>query len=413
LDQTAKRWIVPMPQLWSLWQRHGDIPRWFFEITSIMSFDELIFDSIQLKSSLFQQIFQQSRLTSWRPHFVLNQDDFLDYHPEFQQWSHRARFSILVYKQPSSTFLFALNSIKDCLASVQLVILARNDWHVQNTYRSLPHFVRSRLFVDFPPSLHESDPFLQPAEAASLHHKLKGDFGLKSLSSFCPQLRLMSQLGGGPLDPVRVKEVTQGQESPCHTWFHQVLKQQQKTHQKLESFKQSQNAENQTVSQALPEEIQLESTHYRLQRWKGRYQLLVSSTPTVAIEGHFALFLLPLTRLFRRIKHFVQVHAWRLRPESYPLWWKLRYFPPRVYGLGSRVYWRAHGLGHRVYWRAHSLGHRVYWGAHSLGHRVYWGARRFLAMITYPLFKLYFFSSYQFKKRILGQIDKGTEEWKA
>lgn len=113
-----------------------------------------------------------------------------------EQISRGSHFAIAIDREPSAAAVERMISTMPQLSNLSYVVIGRKDWRFKDTFRSLPHFIRSRLFLDFPVSLHESDPFYSPAELAAILDELKTNCGLGDIRSFSPHFHLRRELLG-------------------------------------------------------------------------------------------------------------------------------------------------------------------------------------------------------------------------
>lgn len=103
-------------------------------------------------------------------------------------------FVLAIDREPSAAAIEKMISTKAHLARFTYVVIGRKDWRFKDAYRSLPHFVRPRLHLDFPVSIHHSDPFYSPAEVGAILDELNGSSGFAAPVSFSPHFGLRREL---------------------------------------------------------------------------------------------------------------------------------------------------------------------------------------------------------------------------
>jgi hypothetical protein len=120
--------------------------------------------------------------------------------------------------------------------------------------------------------------------------------------------------------------------------------------------------------------------YYWLQDKMSSYQSLYKFSYKVLFEGHLRYLLAPMVWLFR----WVQSQLWRLRPNTYKSYWTLHRICTQML---NKVYWSSY----RLYWRIKGN----LWRFKPTVYQWYWA-------LTFPLRKIYYFTYYQYEKRILG-----------
>ncbi len=188
--------IAPMSDFCRQWQQTGEIDMsWYFEQAEQFGVDKIIFNSVQLESPLFQRLKEKTLEHKMAPVYVVTTEQFCDLKNLRDHLLEGVHYTVLVYSPLSTELIYRVEGLREFLQQLSFVILARKDWNVRNCYRSVPHFMRSRLFVDFPVSIHESDPFYEPAELTSTRQKFERDFLDKKIPSFCPNLGIYNEWG--------------------------------------------------------------------------------------------------------------------------------------------------------------------------------------------------------------------------
>ncbi len=178
------------------WQQNGQIDMdWYFELAERFGSQKIIFNSVQIESPLFNRLKEKTKEHQLAPVYVVTAEQFLEIKKLQEHLNEGVHYTILIYSPLSTEMICLVDKMQAYLSQLSFVILARKDWNVRNCYRSVPHFMRSRLYVDFPVSIHESDPFYEPAELTSTRQNFEKDFLDHDIPSFCPNLGLYNEWG--------------------------------------------------------------------------------------------------------------------------------------------------------------------------------------------------------------------------
>ena len=178
------------------WQENGQIGMdWYFELAEKFGTERIIFNSVQLESPLFQRLTEKTQEHKLAPVYVVTAEQFCASKNLLQQMQQGVHYTVLIYSPLSTEMICRVRDLESHLSQLSFVILARKDWNVRNCYRSVPHFMRHRLFVDFPVSMHETDPFYEPSELTSIRQKFEKDFLDKEVQSYCPNLGIHNEWG--------------------------------------------------------------------------------------------------------------------------------------------------------------------------------------------------------------------------
>ena len=139
--------------------------------------------------------------------------------------------------------------------------------------------------------------------------------------------------------------------------------------------------------------------YYRLQDLWMSYKILYKNSFRVVVEGNLRFVLFPVLLLGSVLKRY----SWLFCPSTYPFYWKMR---------AQILSFRAHLLRHYnsfygQLWRLQPRSYSVYWHLRDHFKRNFWRLSPrnlgwFIFKIAYPLRKVYYFTSYQYEKRVLG-----------
>lgn len=114
-----------------------------------------------------------------------------DFGEEFLKEGHLA---VVIDREPSAAAVEKMIALRPCSGRLSYIVVGRKDWRFRDTFRSLPHFVRPQLFLDFPVSIHRTDPFFAPAELSAILDELNASSGIEGIRSFCPHFHLRREL---------------------------------------------------------------------------------------------------------------------------------------------------------------------------------------------------------------------------
>jgi hypothetical protein len=185
-----------MSDICGQWQRQGDVTLdWFFQQARLFGEKKVVFNSVALDSPLFNKLREKTQEFALTPEYVITEDQFCQAESLVENLQMGVHYTLLVYSPLSTQTVTRMTHLQKYLEQMKFVILARKDWNVRNCFRSVPHFMRQRLCVDFPTSLHDSDPFFAPAELAAVRAQLSQDFLDQEVSEFCPDLGVYNEWG--------------------------------------------------------------------------------------------------------------------------------------------------------------------------------------------------------------------------
>ena len=201
-DFQYNRVVAPMAEMWNLWQREGVVTvPWFFEILQGLIEPKPLLYSVVLDSPFFHALNEEFQKRNLYPEYIVEADDLfgLDSLPKLIKSG--LGFSLLFFKPLGPEWIEKIKEMEDFSFhdpksnknlkggdSLKFIILARKDWPVENTYRSIPHFMRSRLYMDFPISLSLEDPFYSIDEWTPLVRSMEKQFPGFQIKSHCPNL---------------------------------------------------------------------------------------------------------------------------------------------------------------------------------------------------------------------------------
>ena len=201
-DFQYNRVVAPMAEMWSLWQREEVVTvPWFFELLQGFVEPKPLLHSVVLDSAFFHALNKEFQKRNLYPEYIVEADDLfgLDSLPKLLKSG--LGFSLLFFKPLGPEWIEKIKEMEDFSFhdpksnknlkgkdSLKFIILARKDWPVENTYRSIPHFMRSRLYLDFPISLSLEDPFYSIDECTPLVRSMEKQFPGFQVKSYCPNL---------------------------------------------------------------------------------------------------------------------------------------------------------------------------------------------------------------------------------
>ncbi len=215
--------VAPMTEIRHLWEREKKVTLpWFFDVLQGLTGSRPILSFVDIKSAFFQALHQEFKQKKLCPEYIIPIDDFFNIESlsGLLEKDH-VHLSLLIFKPLGPEIIEKIKSVEKFIHQLKFVILARRDWNVENTYRSIPHFMRSRLYVDFPMSLcpgktpqwvhHLSqndfgafikklyrkfwpeDPFFMPHEWVPMTESFKRQFPWFPVRSYCPNLFLYGE----------------------------------------------------------------------------------------------------------------------------------------------------------------------------------------------------------------------------
>ena len=169
---------------------------------------EVLMPPLQMGSSFFSKMNQVVLEEDLIPIHYLSVSDFC-LNRELESYLEKGvNFAIMIYEPLPSAFLDQLKQKEEFKDQLHYVFLCRNDWNIENTYKSLPYSIREKLYVDFPVKLHENDPFFTPEEVELVVKKIKQNFKNVKIKSFAPNYQFYNEfLQSGVQSVVESKRV--------------------------------------------------------------------------------------------------------------------------------------------------------------------------------------------------------------
>ncbi len=181
--------VVPMTEIWRLWEREKKVTlSWFFDLLEGFIDPRPILYFVDLDSVFFQTLHREFKQRNICPEYIIPADDFLKNEFVSELLEDNVHLSLLIFKPMGPEVVERVKSLENFIHQLKFVVLARKDWDFENTYRSIPHFMRSRLFIDFPISLHPGDFFLSPHEWIPVIQSFRKQFPGLPIKSYCPNL---------------------------------------------------------------------------------------------------------------------------------------------------------------------------------------------------------------------------------
>ncbi len=186
--------IAPMRSIYQNWSLDQTLNMdWYFDISIYLKAQKIVFPFIDFDSPLFDEIQQSTLARNIKPSFVMLCSDFLKLKKRRSFLSSDIEINLVIDHWPEPIEFSEIKDIALYQDNIKFVIVARNDWDFVTLYRSLPFWMREKIYIDFPTSLHESDPFLTETQAAEISIQLKNFFPDIELKSFSPDIRLYSE----------------------------------------------------------------------------------------------------------------------------------------------------------------------------------------------------------------------------
>ncbi|MEM7647348.1 MAG: hypothetical protein AAF203_10595 [Pseudomonadota bacterium] len=251
MSEQLIHFIAPTKAVEKTWQKTSGIGHaWFFETIQRLSGVTATFHGVQLDSPLFHEINRECQLYNVTPEYVLDLETPFNWNQVRFWLSDGLKFRFSIYRPLDVETLEELNRCRPFKKRLKFVLLVRKDWNFTNTFRSLPHFIRDSVFVDFPASLMGGDAYHSWDEIPGLSKKIVQDFPSQIVQSFCPSLSFMSQGSGPNIDRV--------------TWPRRIIKNKPKLSLVCESGEMVEALVESSVFEALKTEIEIivpRSTH--------------------------------------------------------------------------------------------------------------------------------------------------------
>ena len=204
--------VAPMKEIWLLWEREKKVTLpWFFETLQGLASPRPIIHFVDLDSTFFQALHREFRHKKFQAEYLILAEHFFKSKSLLKLLEEGVHLSLLIFKPLGPEIIEKIKAMENFMAQLKFVILARRDWNFENTYRSIPHFMRSRLYVDFPVSVRQNrtsrgifncgflitiyekfgpgkDPFLLLSESVSMVGSFREQFPENPLRSYCPNL---------------------------------------------------------------------------------------------------------------------------------------------------------------------------------------------------------------------------------
>lgn len=249
------------------------------------------------------------------------------------QRSINGRWVVLLDRFPTPLELEKLRGWSRQQRDWRLLIVARKDWDFFSVYRSLPYWCRSFLRVDFPLQVFADDPLWDKTEVLAWQDKMADMFAERPLP-YCDQEILFEPL--------------MGTASSSHSLWE---KRWQRINRGELTFVKTAKKEEETLAAS-------DSQSFK-QKVQNLFWVWRQGSKDLRIWPEF---------VSHKVKVFWYRIRWRLKPQSYPILWRLRH-----------------------YYRCAFLP----------------SIHRSFRFAFYPLFKTYYFLNYQYHKRITGRQVSG------
>ncbi len=189
-----KLMVAPMADICMQWQVNGALNlNWYFDKAKAFAAERIVYNSVQIDSPMFSTLKRKTVDLNMAPEFIVDVEAFCEIEDVHQQLKEGVYFTVLIYKPLSPELICKVDDLREFVSQLSFVILARKDWNMENCYRSVPSFMRSRLYVDFPMSVHHGDPFYGLDEIKGVKKKFENDFLNTTLKSYYPNLGLHNE----------------------------------------------------------------------------------------------------------------------------------------------------------------------------------------------------------------------------
>lgn len=185
-----------MSDLCHLWQTTQSVNlNWYFEWVQKMGGKELIFNHIEVDSAFTEALARETFQHHLIPHFAISAQQFRQASQVDAHLRLGVKYTILMHEPLSIELVERVQGLQEFLPQMKFVVLARTDGRWENLYRSIPHFMRRQVCVDFPMPLQGQDPFWDGKEREAVRKKIASFFLEEKLDSFCPDLALYNEWG--------------------------------------------------------------------------------------------------------------------------------------------------------------------------------------------------------------------------
>ena len=189
------RIVAPVKEIWSLWEREKRVTLpWFFDLLEGFIDPRPIFPFVDLDSAFFEALHREFKHRNICPEYIISADDFFNKKSLLKLLEENVCLSLLIFKPLGPEVIEKIKFFDESFNhQLKFVVLARKDWNFKNTYRSIPSFIRSRLYVDFPVPLQSRDPFLSFEEWIPVVEFFRKQFPGFPVRSYCPNLFLYTE----------------------------------------------------------------------------------------------------------------------------------------------------------------------------------------------------------------------------
>ncbi len=188
-----RHFIVPTSDLCHLWQRDQEIDfKWYFSMLKAFDVKRVMLDRVPQSSDFSEKLQEQLQNYGLTTEHVLTLEEWNQWHNKRESLEKGHHFCFLIYNSVTPDFLHEILGLQEFIGQMKFVIIARKDWNFRNTFRSIPHFMRDYLYVDFPLSTYAHDPFYETAEIQEILSQMSRDFRKDFTTPYCPHLRFVN-----------------------------------------------------------------------------------------------------------------------------------------------------------------------------------------------------------------------------
>lgn len=185
--------IVPTSDLCHLWQQEQEIDfKWYFSMLKTFGAQKVLLDRVPQAGEFSQKLQEQFSTYELTMEHVLTVEEWSQWQNKKEALEKGHHFCFLIYNPMTPDFLHEILNFKEFIDQMKFVVIARKDWNFRNTFRSIPHFMRDSLYVDFPLSTYANDPFYKTEEIQSILGQMNRDFRKEFTTPYCPHLRFVN-----------------------------------------------------------------------------------------------------------------------------------------------------------------------------------------------------------------------------
>jgi hypothetical protein len=154
--------------------------------------ERVLLDRVPQASQFSEKLHEQFSNYGLSTEYVLTLQEWSQWQDKKESLEKGHHFCFLIYNPMTPDFLHEILELQNFIDQMKFVIIARKDWNFRNTFRSIPHFMREYLYVDFPLSTYAHDPFYETEEIQKILGQMSRDFRKNFTTPYCPHLRFVN-----------------------------------------------------------------------------------------------------------------------------------------------------------------------------------------------------------------------------